>query len=93
MTTQIPRSPEVPLELQSSVTLMPWDKLRGAEGYMSVDEAAKSMAECGLDVAGFVKPEYLDVCKKHGLGAIVSDAPSAAPPSTSLCPARYFVVL
>ncbi len=53
--------------------LLPWDWLRGCEGVISVDEVARGMAECGLTVAGFVKPEDLGVCEKYGLAALVYD--------------------
>src|SRR2546426_658936 len=53
--------------------LTPWDRLRGSEGRLSVDEAARGMKACGMNLAGFVRPEDLDVCWKHGLRAIVRD--------------------
>jgi hypothetical protein len=34
----------------------------------------KKMSECGLTIAGFVPPAALDLCKKAGLMAIVSDS-------------------
>ncbi|MDH7568417.1 MAG: hypothetical protein QHJ73_02355 [Armatimonadota bacterium] len=55
------------------IVLMPWDRLRGAEGVLSVDDAARGMKECGLNVAGFVEPKDLDLCARHGLRALVSD--------------------
>lgn len=59
--------------LRDFIALTPWDRLRSCEGVLSVEEAARGMQECGLNLAGFVRPEDLDLCHRHGLKAIVRD--------------------
>ena len=59
--------------IRNRITLMPWDRLRGSPGALTVGEAAQGMRDAGLNTAGFVKPKDLDTCRKHGLSALVDD--------------------
>jgi hypothetical protein len=73
LTLLITTTPSLCAGVEDFIALTPWDRLRGSEGILSVEDAARGMAECGLNVAGFVQPQDLDVCQKYGLRAIVSD--------------------
>ena len=54
--------------IRDRITLMPWDRLRGSPGALTVDDAARGMRDAGLNTAGFVKPEDLDTCRKKRIG-------------------------
>lgn len=61
-------------ELQGQVALLPWDRPRGCEGVLTLEDALRGIAECGMNLAGFVRAEDLDLCHRFGLKAIVRDA-------------------
>jgi hypothetical protein len=54
--------------------IMPWElPARNAE-FADAHHGLASLAECGFNVAGFVRPQHLPECEKLGLKAIVCPA-------------------
>lgn len=51
--------------------LMAWD-------YVDNEATLKSMAECGINSVGFVRPNMLDTCQKYGIKGIIVDDKVAA---------------
>jgi hypothetical protein len=64
---------KIATEQRDLIALTPWDRPRGCEGILTLEGAIRGMQECGLNLAGFVRPEDLDVCHRYGLKAIVRD--------------------
>src|SRR6478672_10716499 len=60
--------------------ILPWDPYHGWKkpGIERGQESGlESIAECNFNMAGFVQPKDLRLCKKLGLGAIVVPSDSA----------------
>jgi hypothetical protein len=61
-------------DIRDTIILTPWDQLRGAEGILTIDEAARGIKASGHNMAAvMVGPRDLDACQKNGLFAIVRD--------------------
>jgi hypothetical protein len=55
-----------------SFPIIPWDILHKSESFLRNHESGlNGISECNFNIAGFVKPEYLPLCEKLGMGAIV----------------------
>ncbi len=71
--TAAPGAGDSHASVREFIALMPWDTLRECPGVLTIDEAARGMKECGLNLAGMVRGQHLDVCHRHGLRALVKD--------------------
>src|SRR5437773_251534 len=54
--------------------IMPWELPPRTAEFADAHHGLASLAQCGFNVAGFVRPQHLPECEKLGLKAIVCPA-------------------